>query len=272
MKPPRLASFNGKRKGLQNFFLQLDIYAQLAGQHWTEKDRVLHATMLLTRAAANWVQPYLCAAQGNQEVPMLANYMLFTAKLMCVFEVYGKVATAKQQLEKLHQWGSAHLYITKFQQIASFLEWEDLALSYQYYKRLKDNIKDRISGQEQPSSLNELINIAIQIDNRQHKQQLERSTQQHQGSQTSQGQTTKDPDAMDIDTVMSGQTQRKQLSSQDLKRYQDKNLCFRCGQGGHCRIDCPQKNSQKKKKVSVAVQEVQDDQEELLEKDNDLEE
>ena len=61
MKPPRLASFNGKKKGLQNFLLQLDVYAQLAGQHWTKKDRVLHATMLLTGAAANWVQPYLRA-------------------------------------------------------------------------------------------------------------------------------------------------------------------------------------------------------------------
>ena len=100
--------------------------------------------MLFTGAAANWVQPYLCATQENQEVLMLTNYTLFMAKLMRVFEVYNKVATAKQQLKKLHQQGSTHLYTAKFQQIASFLEWEDLALSYQYYKRLKDNVKNRI--------------------------------------------------------------------------------------------------------------------------------
>ena len=76
MKPQRPASFNGKKKRLQNFFSQLDIYAQLAGQHWTKKDRVLQATMLLTGAAANWVQPYLHAAKGNQEFPMLTNYTL----------------------------------------------------------------------------------------------------------------------------------------------------------------------------------------------------
>ena len=158
------------------------------------------------------------------------------------------------------------MYIAKFQQIASFLELEDLALSYQYYKELKDNIKSRISNQKQPSSFNKLINIAIQIDNKQHKQQLERSTQQSQESQTSQGQTTKDPDAIDIDTVTLGQTQRKQLSPQDLKRYWDKNLCFGCGQEGHHMIDCPQKNSPKTKNVSAAVQEAQEDQKELLEK------
>ena len=48
---------------------------------------------------------------------MLANYTLFTAKLTRVFGVYKKVATAKQLLEKLHQWGSAHLYTAEFQQI-----------------------------------------------------------------------------------------------------------------------------------------------------------
>ena len=33
MKPQRSASFNGKKKELQNFFSQLDVYAQLAKQH-----------------------------------------------------------------------------------------------------------------------------------------------------------------------------------------------------------------------------------------------
>ena len=97
MTPPRPAYFNGKIKGLQNFLSQLDVYAKLAGQHWTEKNRVLHATMLLTRAAANWIQPYLRTAQDNQDVPMLANYGLFTAKITCVFGVYDEVATAKQK-------------------------------------------------------------------------------------------------------------------------------------------------------------------------------
>ena len=103
MKPQRPASFNSKRKRLQNFLSQLDVYRQLASQLWTKKDRVLHATLLLTGSAANWVQPYLRAAQGNQEVSMLTNYTLFTAELTRVIGVYNKIATAKQRLEKLHQ-------------------------------------------------------------------------------------------------------------------------------------------------------------------------
>ena len=87
--------------------------------------------------------------------------MLFTSELIRVFGIYNKVVTAKQQLKKLHPWGSAHSYTAEFQQIALFLKWGDLALSYQYYKKLKDNVKDRILDQGQPDSLNELINMVI---------------------------------------------------------------------------------------------------------------
>ena len=77
---------------------------------------------------------------------------------------------------------------------------------------------------------------------------------------------------MNIDMVMLGQPQHKRLSPQELKNYEDKNLCFGCGQKGHCNTDCPQKSSQKRKKVLAAIQEVQDDQEELLGKDSNSEE
>ena len=70
--------------------------------------------MLLTGAAANWIQPYLCAAWDNQDIPILANYALFMAKITCMFGVYNEVATAKQKLEKLRQQGSAHAYTAEF--------------------------------------------------------------------------------------------------------------------------------------------------------------
>ena len=72
--------------------------------------------------------------------------------------------------------------------------------------------------------------------------------------------------------VMLGQPQRKKLSSQNLKRYRNKNLCFGCGQKGHQKTNCPQKGDQKKKKVTAVVQEVQEDPKKLLGKDSDLEE
>ena len=77
---------------------------------------------------------------------------------------------------------------------------------------------------------------------------------------------------MIIDMVTLGQQQRKRLSPQDLKKYWDKNLCFGCGQEDYHRTNCPQKGSQKKKKVSAAVQELQEHQEKLLGKNSNWEE
>ena len=72
--------------------------------------------------------------------------------------------------------------------------------------------------------------------------------------------------------VTARQSQQKRLTPQDLKKYQDKNLCIGCGQEGHQRIDTLQKGSQKKKKIAAVVQEVPEDPEVLLGKDSDLEE
>ena len=77
--------------------------------------------MLFTEAAAYWIQPYLCAAQDNKDVPMQADYSLFIAKITCVFGDYNEMISAKQKLKKQHQQGSAHVYTVEFQQIASFL-------------------------------------------------------------------------------------------------------------------------------------------------------
>ena len=134
-----------------------------------EKDRVLHATILFTGAATNWIQPYLCAAQENQNVTMLANHGLFMAKITCVFGVYNKVATAKQNLKKLHQLGNAHAHCGVLTN-SVILSMGRLGLSYQYYKGLKNNMNDCIFNQGQPESLNKLINMAIRINDRQHKQ------------------------------------------------------------------------------------------------------
>ena len=51
--------------------------------------------------AANWIQLYLCTAREIQEVLILDNYSFFNSELTQILGVYNKVATAKQELEKL---------------------------------------------------------------------------------------------------------------------------------------------------------------------------
>ena len=58
--------------------------------------------------------------------------------------------------------------------IKSSIEWNDSALRYQFYSRLKDIIKDELCKLDRPESLAKLMEIAIRIDNRIHELRLEK--------------------------------------------------------------------------------------------------
>ena len=49
-----------------------------------------------------------------------------------------------------------------------------MALKAQYYKGLKDGVKDEIARSEAPDNLQELIEMAVKIDNRNFERALER--------------------------------------------------------------------------------------------------
>jgi hypothetical protein len=56
--------------------------------------------------------------------------------------------------------------MAKFQQYADRTGWEDRSLTNQYYKGLKNTIKDKLTRMEKPSILEEMIEATVRIDNR----------------------------------------------------------------------------------------------------------
>jgi hypothetical protein len=52
--------------------------------------------------------------------------------------------------------------------------WGDEAICDQYYKGLKDHVKDEISWSDKPDDLKEIIELAQKIDNRYYERQLEK--------------------------------------------------------------------------------------------------
>ena len=75
---------------------------------------------------------------------------------------------------RLRQTSSASSYSTLFQQIVSFLEWDDAALSYAFYNGLKDSVKDELAKDDRPATLSALMEKAIKIDNRQFERSREK--------------------------------------------------------------------------------------------------
>ena len=61
----------------------------------------------------------------------------------------------------LQQWESAVTYIIKFQRITFKTEWEDVSLTVQFYRELKDNIKNDIIKAKQSETLQVMIRLTV---------------------------------------------------------------------------------------------------------------
>ena len=79
-------------------------------------------------------------------------------------------------MQSLWQTGSAANYALEFQQLAAQTQWGAVPLVAQFYKRLKDRVKDDVAQVNQPSQLQLMITLAIRIDNRQYERELEKKS------------------------------------------------------------------------------------------------
>ena len=66
----------------------------------------------------------------------------------------------------MKQHTAAIRYTAEFQQLATRTTWNDSSLQAQYYKGLKDDVKDELARSEKLITLAELVDKAIKVDNR----------------------------------------------------------------------------------------------------------
>ena len=65
----------------------------------------------------------------------------------------------------LQQWGSAAVYAAEFQRITFKTEWGDVLLITQFYRGLKNSVKNDIMKAEWSETLQVMIKLVMQIDN-----------------------------------------------------------------------------------------------------------
>ena len=83
----------------------------------------------------------------------------------------------KQMLMNLQQQESAATYAAEFQRIASKTEWEDVSLITQFYRELKNNIKNDIVKAEWSETLQVMIRLTVWINNWQHEWHMKKNKQ-----------------------------------------------------------------------------------------------
>lgn len=174
---PKVASpefFYGQRNKVNQFITQLKMVITLQPSRFPdEQKKVGYAATFLRDEALLWIQPFLDKPEFEQPA-WLHSFASFTKELKRIFGDPDEVATAERMLFQCRQRGSASRYITEFRRHAALLDWDSHALAAQFYRGLRDNIKDELARVGRPDDLEELINTTIRIDNRIFERQVER--------------------------------------------------------------------------------------------------
>lgn len=163
-----------------------------------------------------------------------------------VFDHPVKGRQAKSQLLDLQQ---GHLsvsgYALEFCILAVESGWEDSALQAVFLKGLSDKLKDELALQEECGSLNSLIDLAIQLDNRIRERERQ-AKKTFPGTRScspvprprNSNHPVVEPSSSPTDEPM--QLGHTGLTPAERQRRIRNQLCLYCGQGGHYLSKCPE--------------------------------
>ena len=168
---------------LSSFLTQLDTYIHLNYTMFRkEADKVLYASSYLRSDALNWFEPTLWDYMENEKKDhdnetnkIFVSLEEFKKQIRIVFETINQKRTAEREICNIVQKGAAVTYAANFQRHTAYMNWDNTALTAQYYKGLKDFIKDKIFCSEWPSTLVKMIEKSVIIDNRAYKRSMEKS-------------------------------------------------------------------------------------------------
>lgn len=261
---PKVSSpeyFSGQRNKVTTFITQVKMVIGLQPSRFpTENSKVLYAASYLRDTAFLWFQPYLAA---ENPPAWLDDFNAFCKELRAMFGDPDEVATAERHLYNLRQRGSASSYVADFTRYAAIVSWKDEALCAQFYRGLKDTIKDELARTEKPKDLKTLKDIAVRIDTRLFERHLERDRSSTKSLDNRyvprnpnfkttitkatftprpafrQDYDKRDHLQMGFNTKPPNNKFRGKIPNAEYERRKREGLCLYCGGKGHTVHHCP---------------------------------
>ena len=178
---PKIADappFSGNRKDLLPFLTKCRL--KFGGQplrFGSEKSKVLYARARLEGPAFGWFQPLVAKwdTTGADPPPLeLSSFETFATELTSLYGDPNLAASAEREICRLRQTSAVANYAAKFEEHRQYLEWNDAALRDQFYRGLKDEIKDELAPLGRPATLAKLKELATRLDSRLQERVLER--------------------------------------------------------------------------------------------------
>ena len=257
-KEPRVSlpeKFDGTRSKFRGFINQVQLITMLQPERYpTEESKVGLVGTLLTGSALSWFAPLF-----ERRSPILGNFERFLEALTEAFGEHDKARVALNKIYALRQGShSVSIYASEYRQLAADINWDEQALMDQFYRGLRDDVKDLLLNFPDPCTLDEAISQAVKCDNRlfQRYQDRRSSSFARQNVQPTTTKAHQGVEDMQIDA-----TRFKPLTLEERKRRFEENLCLYCGEPGHRADGCSKKRKPLATKIrSATIQENKDGQ------------
>ncbi|QRV95895.1 Transposon Tf2-12 polyprotein [Ceratobasidium sp. AG-Ba] len=133
--------FDGKKDKSTMFKVAITQYLRTTYPGISDDDKIAFIILYLDGKALKWIEPHMEHDVLRQVVPWLPNINLFWAKFKKRFGEIDQATKALKKLKPLKQKSSVQDYVTEFQSLAAYVNYDDLALCNMFYKGLKDKIK-----------------------------------------------------------------------------------------------------------------------------------
>ena len=158
--------FSGRSpKLVRPFLVQLELqFRDRPAAFPSDTEKINYALTFFTEQALDYVEPYLIGDVNTPE--WLEDYELFCGELKSRFGTVDPKGDAETELANLKMKENQRIlqYLSKFTQLSTQLQWDDEALKFFFYQGLPDRLKDRISDQGKPKTLQRLKEMAIEMD------------------------------------------------------------------------------------------------------------
>jgi hypothetical protein len=241
---PKLSSpdgYDGKKKGrpARQWMARVLAWMELSRAAFPNEQAVLlYLLHLLKDDGTNWAEPHLWNVLEMKQ-GALATIPEFIDHFYNTFDDPDAERAVERRIQELSQETVASKstaeYTTEFHNLVADLEWGDSALMAAFRRGLHWKVKEIISQKEsQPRSLEELIQVSIQVDNVRWKNEASRPprTNPPKKAVTTTSTNTTVMVKRDIKALPN------YVDETERKRRREAGLCIKCGNSGHTIKDC----------------------------------
>uniref|UniRef100_A0A3Q3B4W6 ribonuclease H n=1 Tax=Kryptolebias marmoratus TaxID=37003 RepID=A0A3Q3B4W6_KRYMA len=213
------------------FLLQCALVFNRSPQSFpSDGSRISYIVGLLNGKALRWAE-----ARFKDPLDFGCSFQSFLNEFRMTFSQEPDTTSRSRRLWNLRQGvRSVAEYAIDFRTLAASSGWDACALKSAFFQSLNDSVKDELTMVEEPTELNDLILLAIKVDNR-----LRERRRQRGRSTVVDGTFYRARPVVEPGEAEPMQLGRARLSAAEKRRRRESDLCLYCGSPDHFVVACP---------------------------------